>query len=188
MIEVTTMTSAPCGLIDSPRNEALPKRSLHRRLRAERDDPASFDDRTLGRHHASPGGERLGLPRNLVGLQVVVVEDDADSLEYFAAALRACGATVMTAATAFEGLALVRDGRPDVVLSDIAMVGYDGYWLVNEIRRLGEGDISRIPVVATTAYGEHSRARTRAAGFAELLPKPVDPETLCLTIAKVTGR
>jgi hypothetical protein len=76
---------------------------------------------------------------------VLVVEDDADSLEYFAAALRACGATVMTAATAVDALVLVRDGRPDVVLSDIAMVGYDGYWLVNEIRRLGEGDISRKP-------------------------------------------
>jgi signal transduction histidine kinase len=98
------------------------------------------------------------------------------------------GGQVTAAATALEGLMLVRDGRPDVVLSDIAMVGYDGYWLVNEIRRLGEGDISRIPVVATTAYGEHSRARTLAAGFTELLPKPVDPETLCLTIGKVTGR
>ena len=188
MIEVTTMTSVPYGLTASPRNEALPQRSPHRRLRGERSDRSPLDARALGRHHAASRPERLGLPRNLAGVRVVVVEDDADSLEYFAAALRACGATVMTAATAIEGLMLVRDGRPDVVLSDIAMVGYDGYWLVNEIRRLGEGDISRIPVVATTAYGEHSRARTLAAGFTELLPKPVDPETLCLTIGKVTGR
>jgi len=190
MTEVTTMTSARCGLTDSPRNEALPKRPPHRlrRVRAERGDPSPLDDRILGRHHASPTSERLGLPRNLVGLQVVVVEDDADSLEYFAAALRACGATVTTSTTAPDALALVRAGRPDVVLSDIAMVGHDGYWLVGEIRRLHDREISRIPVVATTAYGEHTRARTVAAGFTDLLPKPVDPETLCLTIAKVTGR
>ena len=119
---------------------------------------------------------------------MVVVEDDPDRLEYFAAALRACGATVTTKATALEALALVRDGRPDVVLSDIAMVGHDGYWLVSEIRRLGDRDLSRMPVVATTAYGEHSRARTTAAGFTELLPKRFDPETLCLIIGKVTGR
>jgi CheY-like chemotaxis protein len=44
-------------------------------------------------------------------------------------------------------------------------------------------------VVATTAYGhEHSRARALAAGFNELLPKPVDPEVLCRTIARMAGR
>jgi CheY-like chemotaxis protein len=181
MTEVTTMTSA--------RNEALPKRLSHRsrRVRAERDEPSPREDRIPGRHHESPIPERLALPRNLVGLRVVVVDDDVDSLEYFAAALRACGATVMTADTAPAALALVRDGRPDVVLSDIAMMGHDGYWLVGEIRRLGE-EARRLPVVATTAYGEHSRARTLAAGFTQLLPKPVDPELLCLTIAKVAGR
>jgi CheY-like chemotaxis protein len=43
--------------------------------------------------------------------------------------------------------------------------------------------------VATTAYGrEHSRARTLAAGFTEHLPKPVEPDVLCQTIADVAGR
>jgi CheY-like chemotaxis protein len=122
-------------------------------------------------------------------LTVVVVDDDESTLEYFAFALRTCGATVETASNAPDALRLVQARRPDVVLSDIAMTGHDGYWLVREIRELGARVSLRVPVVATTAYGrEHSRDRTLAAGFSEHLAKPVDPEVLCQTIAKAAGR
>ena len=129
------------------------------------------------------------LPRNLVGLKVVVVDDDESSRDYFALALSTCGAEVTTASTAVEALRLVQSGCPDVVLSDIAMVGRDGYWLVREIRGLADQAVRRVPVVATTAYGrEHSRERTLAGGFNERLPKPVDPEVLCQTIGRMAGR
>src|SRR5438552_271298 len=88
------------------------------------------------------------LPRNLVGLKVVVVDDDESSLDYFAVALGTCGAEVMTASTAAEALRLVQAGCPDVVLSDIAMVGRDGYWLVREIRGLADQAARLVPVVA----------------------------------------
>jgi CheY-like chemotaxis protein len=120
---------------------------------------------------------------------VVVVDDDETSLDYFAMALRTCGAVVMTASSAEDGLRLIQEQHPDVVLSDIAMVGQDGYWLVREIRRLADQAVSLAPVVATTAFGrEHSRARALAAGFNEFLTKPVDPEVLCRTIASAGGR
>jgi CheY-like chemotaxis protein len=49
--------------------------------------------------------------------------------------------------------------------------------------------VCTVPVVATTAYGRvHSRERTLAAGFVDHLPKPVEPEVLCATIARVAGR
>jgi CheY-like chemotaxis protein len=49
--------------------------------------------------------------------------------------------------------------------------------------------LSRVPVVATTAYGrEHSRQRTLAAGFSEHLAKPVDPDLLRQTIGRIAGR
>ena len=118
---------------------------------------------------------------------VVVVDDDEGSLDYFAMALRTYGAVVLTASNAVDALQLVRERRPDAVLSDIAMADHDGYWLVREIR--GDAALQRIPVIATTAYGrEHSRQRTLEAGFTEHLAKPVDPAILTVTIAKVTGR
>jgi DNA-binding NarL/FixJ family response regulator len=76
-----------------------------------------------------------------------------------------------------------------VVLSDIAIPGENGYWLLQEIRRLPDERLRALPVVAATAYGcEHSRARTLAAGFVEQLQKPADPEQLCRTVARVAGR
>jgi CheY-like chemotaxis protein len=178
-------------MASSVRCEALPTRLPHRhqRIRATGGDRPSGDRRFVGGPGDLSAPRPPTLPRNLLGLQVVVVDDDADGLEYFATALRACGATVMTASAALDALALVRERSPHVVLSDIAMVGHDGYWLVGEIRGLAEGAGRAIPVVATTAFGrEHSRARAIAAGFIDLLPKPVDPEVLCVAIARAAGR
>jgi CheY-like chemotaxis protein len=125
----------------------------------------------------------------LVGLKVIVVDDDEDTVDMFAVALSACGASVTTATTAVAALELVREIRPNVILSDIAMPDEDGYWLVGAIRELRDDEMRRTPVVAATAYSyEHSRARALAAGFNDHLQKPVDPETLCRTIAKAAGR
>jgi hypothetical protein len=170
------------------RAEAFPThthRPHHTRAGAE---SPSREHGATGAHREAPDPAG-GLPRNLLGLTVVVVDDDEASLEYFAVALRTCGADVLTASTAVEGLQLVEQARPHVVLSDIAMVGHDGYWLVREIRQYAEGARRRVPVVATTAYGrEHSRERILAAGFTEHLPKPVDPELLCRIIGNAAGR
>jgi CheY-like chemotaxis protein len=122
-------------------------------------------------------------------VRVLIVDDDEDTLQLFAAVLIACGADVSTATRAPEALARLAAGLVDVVLTDIAMPGGDGYWLVGEIRKLGDVRMSRIPVVAVTAYGrEHSRGRALAAGFTEHLHKPVDPEALCRAIADTVGR
>ena len=183
------MTS-PCRLANSPRLEALPNRPTRRRwhIRDATLDPPPPEHPDRGQHGSSTP-TRPPFPRDLVGLDVLVVDDDSGSLGYFAAALNLCGATVMTASSALEALRLMRERRPHVVLSDIAMVGQDGYWLVREIRGLADDAARAVPVVATTAYGrEHSRARALAGGFNDFLAKPVDPELLCRTIAKAAGR
>jgi CheY-like chemotaxis protein len=107
-------------------------------------------------------------------------------------ALEQYEASVTAAASADEALVAVAAAGPggfDVVLSDIAMPGGDGYWLVREIRQLADALVRSVPVVAVTAFGrEHSRARTLSAGFADHLQKPVDPEVLCQTVARAAGR
>jgi CheY-like chemotaxis protein len=83
----------------------------------------------------------------------------------------------------------VREHRPDVVLTDIAMPGQDGYWLVGEIRALADPAARSVPVVATTAYGwVHPRERALAAGFVDHLAKPVEPGVLRATVARAAGR
>ena len=172
------------------RSEALPKHPRRHDLVATAPGhECSADNDAVAAPRESARPLESGSRRRLAGLKVVVVDDDEGNLDYFAMALRAYGAEVATASTAVEALRLVQQERPDVVVSDIAMVGHDGYWLVREIRGLADQSVRRVPVVATTAYGrEHSRARTLAAGFTEHLPKPVDPDVLCRTIAGLAGR
>jgi CheY-like chemotaxis protein len=125
----------------------------------------------------------------LTGLQILVVDDDHDILELFSMALTACGGDVTATDNASDGLALAIQTRPHVIVSDIAMIGEDGYWLIGRLRQLPAETLPKVPVIAATAYGrEHSRARVLAAGFTEHLQKPVDPEELCRLVAKLAGR
>jgi CheY-like chemotaxis protein len=180
-------TAARAGC--SARSEEVPKHWRRRDVVAKSPGDASSSEHDVFEPRDSARAGESRARARLAGLTVLVVDDDEGNLDYFAMALRAYGARVATASTAVEGLRLVKEQRPHVVLSDIAMVGHDGYWLVREIRRLADESIRSVPVVATTAYGrEHSRARTLAAGFTEHLPKPVEPDVLCQTIADVAGR
>ena len=120
---------------------------------------------------------------------MLIVDDDPDILELFSLALTTCGAQVSTADSAREGLRVAMRVRPQVIVSDIAMVGEDGYWLVGRLRELPAELKPDVPVIAATAYGrEHSRTRVLAAGFTEHMQKPIDPEVLCRLVAKLAGR
>ena len=123
-------------------------------------------------------------PMELRGTTVLVVEDDEDTREVIRAMLELCGATVLVAESARTGLDTFEKARPDVIVSDIAMPGEDGYWLVREVaRRMNARDV---PAVAVTAFsGQHRREAALAAGFRAHLAKPVDPDVLCRTVAEV---
>jgi CheY-like chemotaxis protein len=114
------------------------------------------DDRRPGKGGDAPAPRPAPLQRILVGLRVLVVDDDPDVLELFAAALTSCGADVTTTDNARDAVALATRLRPHAIVSDIAMVGED--------------------------------ARVLAAGFAEHLQKPIDPDALCRLVASVARR
>ena len=55
---------------------------------------------------------------------------------------------------------------PDVLVTDIAMPGRDGYWLIGQVRALAPDRGGRVPAIAVTAHGTlHGPERARAAGF-----------------------
>ena len=121
---------------------------------------------------------------DLTGIDILVVDDDADAREILHGLLRHTGARVASVPSVAAALSAVRRFQPDVVVSDIAMPSQSGYNLVHEMRR--DPTLRRIPVVAVTGYGrEHSPRRTRAAGFRAYVEKPVDPVVLCRAILGV---
>jgi CheY-like chemotaxis protein len=119
----------------------------------------------------------------LEAIRLVVVEDEADTLEFLRQLLTTHGATVVTAATAPEALSLVRERKPDVLISDIGLPEMDGYDLIQRVRR-EPPPVRDIPAIALTAYAR-SEDRTRAlrAGYQAHLAKPVEPSELVAMIA-----
>jgi len=181
--------STTCATMTDLRLEALPDHRRAQRPRAGGAGPTSAEPPRPRAPYLRAEPSPPPLPRNLVDVSVLVVDDDETTLEFLAAALSYCGAQVTTVASADEAMTALRRARHDVVLSDIAMPGQDGYWLLREIRQLPDPALRAVPVVATTAYGRvHSREKTAAAGFAGHVAKPVDPDVLCRTIAGAIGR
>jgi PAS domain S-box-containing protein len=125
-------------------------------------------------------------PTVLAGVTIVVVEDELDTLELVATVLRHAGAVVTTASSVADAMTLTRRARPDVIVADLAMPGEGGFELLDRLRHLSEPERARIPVLALSAY-TRDLDRTRAAGFAAYLTKPVEPSALVRVVADLLG-
>ncbi len=120
---------------------------------------------------------------DLAGVEVLVVDDEADAREVIARILQRCNAIVIAAGSADEALQLFHRSPPHVLVSDIAMPGRDGYDLIRTIRELPIERGGEVPAVALTAYArEEDRIRSLAAGFQMHLTKPVEPGPLTAAI------
>jgi CheY-like chemotaxis protein/two-component sensor histidine kinase len=125
----------------------------------------------------------------LVGLTVLVVDDDDDGRELLRAVLRGAGARVSTAASATEGVTAAMRERPDVIVSDIAMPERDGCQMLRELRALPPENGGLTPAIAVTAFASgEDRRRASEAGFSSYIVKPVDAVDLVTTVAATVGR
>ncbi len=91
-------------------------------------------------------------PKPLSDLTIVIVEDHHDTRKSIGSYLDGLGANVIGARNAFEGLKVIKNNRPDLVLCDIQMPGGDGFGLVREIRFLESDSGGSVPVIAMTAF------------------------------------
>lgn len=135
-------------------------------------------------------GRRDHLPTDaLVGVHVLVVDDDADARRLLRTVLQYCGALVTVTASAREAMSVVARVMPDALVSDMAMPHEDGYWLIRELRALPPTRGGAIPAIALTAHGAaHGPDRTLGAGFQAHLRKPIDPWELCRAVAGLVRR
>jgi two-component system CheB/CheR fusion protein len=120
----------------------------------------------------------------LEGIRVLVVDDEADARELMRAVLVEAGASVTVAATARAALEALDGGAFDVLVSDIAMPGQDGYDLIRMVRALDPERGGRTPALALTAYARvEDRAGAIAAGYQEHAAKPIEPAELAAVVA-----
>jgi PAS domain S-box-containing protein len=122
-------------------------------------------------------------PLSLSGVSVLLVEDDDDTRRMLATALQNFGASVTAVGSANAAIDALRRAAPNVVVSDIAMPGEDGFALMMKIRSGAVERVRNVPAVALTAYARaEDRERILASGFAFHLTKPVDPVTMVRVI------
>jgi CheY-like chemotaxis protein len=122
----------------------------------------------------------------LVGVDMVVVDDEPDARELIATMLRHFGAQVRVASSAAEAFELVVSRPPAVLVSDIAMPGEDGYQLVGKIRSHENVLVRSVPAIAVTAFAtRQDRDRALSVGFQRHLAKPIEASDLVTTVHAV---
>ena len=124
----------------------------------------------------------------LKGLRVLVIDDESDARELLTLALTQSGAQVKAAATVREGLDMLEEWKPDVLVSDIGMPSEDGYDLIRSVRALESEKGGRVPALALTGYASAEDAlRARHAGFQTHMSKPVAPSDLVRAVANLAA-
>ena len=127
--------------------------------------------------------------KKLNGLRVLVVDDEPDARQIISTLIRRTGAEVFACESANEALEALETWHPDVLMSDIAMPGEDGYSLINRVRSLPAERGGEVPAAAFTAYArEEDRQRALEAGYQIHIAKPISSGQLVAMIAQLAGR
>jgi signal transduction histidine kinase/ActR/RegA family two-component response regulator len=112
-------------------------------------------------------------------LDVLLVEDDADTREALRIVLENHGSRVRSVASVRQALEAYAAHPPDLVISDVGMPGENGYVLIRAIRDQEEGRSHRTLAIAMTGFASREDHETALrAGFDEHVAKPVETDDL----------
>jgi PAS domain S-box-containing protein len=125
----------------------------------------------------------------LVGIRLLLVEDDADSLAMLRIVVESQGAAVSAATKTSEALNILERWWPHVLISDIGLPDEDGYALIAKARRRARESGRYLPAIAFTGYaGEQEGQRALAAGFQMYFTKPTEPSKLIAAIVRLAAQ
>ena len=152
---------------------------------------AKTHKKQLRRHTPSlvalQGSDHPSSPVSLLGnVQVLLVDDDRDTLQILTVMLEEQHAKVQVATSAAEALEILEWYTPDVLIFDLAMPDEDGYSLIRRVRAMEAKGGRQAAAVAMTAHVRvEDRARALSAGFNMFVSKPVEANELISAIANL---
>jgi signal transduction histidine kinase len=124
----------------------------------------------------------------LLGIRVLVVDDDADARDLLTAMLQGAGAEVRAVGSVRDAMVAMPGLRPDAIVSDIGIPSEDGYTLARRLRALPSGQGGQTPAIALTAFAApRDRKRALEAGFDGFLAKPVSAPDLVTLVGQLVS-
>jgi len=133
-------------------------------------------------------GRESSVPRDmLAGLHALVVDDSPDARGLFRTILEYAGALVTVAASAEHALNVFDQAVAHVLITDIALPGHDGSWLIRQVRARSAKHGGRVPAIALMALSD-DETKVLSAGFQAYLAKPVDPWELCRLVESLLSQ
>ena len=116
---------------------------------------------------------------------VLIVEDDLQTRALYRDVLAQEGFRTIEAHNGFQALEKARESRPDVVLTDLAVPGMDGFEFCEALQ---QSDATRIiPILAITGHSQYldQPDRFRRAGIAQVLLKPSEPQVIAAELRRL---
>jgi two-component system alkaline phosphatase synthesis response regulator PhoP len=120
----------------------------------------------------------------MAGKKVLVVDDDAKTVELVKLYLNRDGYRVLTAYDGLEALQLARESHPDIIVLDLMLPGIDGLEVCRILR--AESDVPIIMLTAMTT--DHDRLTGLNLGADDYVTKPFSPRELAARVRAVLRR
>ena len=114
--------------------------------------------------------------------KILIIDDSSFQRRIVTSLLRDEGHVVITAENGRDGIGMARSESPDLIVSDLLMPEFDGYYLLREARESGPA----VPIlILTSDIQDTTRDECIRLGAAGLVNKPVKREALLSAIAQV---
>ncbi len=125
---------------------------------------------------------------NQVVQKVVCVEDEPEMIDLFELILSRKGYEVVGAVGGVEGLAIIREQKPDLILLDLMMPDIDGWEVYQQLK--ADAETRNIPVIVVTAKAQNidKVLGLHIAKVDDYISKPFAPEQLLKSVQKVLAQ
>jgi excisionase family DNA binding protein len=137
--------------------------------------------KTPGRHRRYRRGDldaflESSAPASRPGRVVLIVDDDERLREYVRVNLEMEGYTVREAGGAEEGLRVLEESTPDLVLLDVMMPGVDGWEMLQRVQE--RHGVGAIPVIMFSGKVDETAEEAAKRGAQGFIGKPFNPQEL----------
>ena len=121
--------------------------------------------------------------------RILVVEDNPKNLKLVRDVLQFSGYEVVEASTGEDSVRLAGETSPDLILMDLQLPGIDGVEALQRIRARGDPGVSRVPVLAVTAFAmDQDKDRASSSGFDGYVEKPINVRGLLQQVRDLLDR